>query len=342
MRSSEFNYHLPEELIAQEPISPRDASRLLIVHKDNGRLEEARFSDIKSFFSSGDLLVLNDTRVFPARIFGQKTSGARLEFLLLKEISEGVWESLIRPAKRFKHNSQVIFGKGEVTARLKERTHKGTFIVEFSPPQIKPLLEKYGKMPTPPYIKKELKSISQYQTVYARKEGAVAAPTAGFHFTKKVLKELSDKGVEQIFVTLHVGLGTFRTIKSENIEEHRMDEETYSISEGVAEKINDALINDRRVIAVGTTVTRALESSAVQKGGGYIVAPGEETTDLFIYPPYRFKIIKALLTNFHLPLSTNYVLVSTFIGLELARRAYDYAIKNRFRFYSFGDAMLII
>jgi len=342
MRVSEFDYELPTKLIAQEPLSPRDTSRLLVLNRKDTSVTEYTFKKILDFIEPQDALVLNDTRVIPARLFGKKLSGAKIEFLLLKELLPGVWEVLVKPAKRLKESSCVIFGKQEFKAQVLEKTPKGTQIVKFSPPDVKRLMTAYGVMPTPSYIKKELKNDTSYQTVYARVDGAIAAPTAGFHFTPHLLDRLLSKGVNIVYITLHVGLATFRPIKVADIEEHKMDEESFIITNETARLINHTKSCGKRIFAVGTTVTRALESSVILKDRVWYLKGGKAKTDLFIWPPYQFKIVDCLLTNFHLPRSTNFVLACAFAGIDFVKRAYRYAIERRFRFYSFGDAMLIL
>ena len=340
MKTSEFDYELSPERIAQEPLAKRDSSRLLIADRAADKIGECKFRDIVNFFNSSDCIVLNNTKVMPARLFGRKPSGARIEFLFIKENSKGVWEIMIRPARRVKEGTKVLFGD-DFYAVVIGKLPKGTWLARFNTEDVMGFMNRYGIMPTPPYIKKELKNQRRYQTVYAENEGAIAAPTAGLHFTKELLDSLKQRGVELTFITLYVGLGTFRPIKAENIEEHIMDEEEYYISSESAKKINETKKNGGRVIAVGTTVTRALESAARKDG----LLPQEDLhnkTSLFIKPGYKFKIIDCLLTNFHLPRSTNLILVSVFGEISFMKKAYKYAIDNGFRFYSFGDAMLII
>ena len=342
LKLSEFNYSLPKELIAQQPLKERDKSRLLILNRRDKSLREANFKDIIIFLREGDVLVLNDTKVIPARFFARRKTGAKLEVLLLKEKKEALWEALIRPARRLKIGEFILLGEEKFQVQVLKRTEKGTHLVRFPSPCVRELLEKYGKIPLPLYIRKEIDPC-RYQTIYAKKEGAVASPTAGLHFTKELLKEIALKGIEIVYVTLHCGLATFRPLKTENIEEHKMDTEFYEIKKEAAGVINKAKKEKRRIIAVGTTVVRTLEAASfINKEGIGGVIPKTEETDLYIYPGYKFKIIDCLITNFHLPSSTNLILVNAFAGIEFIRQAYKYAIERKFRFYSFGDAMLIL
>jgi len=341
MRTSEFDYELSPEYIAQEPLSKRDLSRLLVADRRDGKIKEYRFNSIVDLFNPQDCVVLNNTRVIPARLFGRKPGGAKIEFLFIRENSEDLWEVMVKPAKRIKEGTEVLFGD-EFCAIIVKKLPKGTWIARFNTKDVRSLMSRYGIMPTPPYIKKELRNQERYQTVYAQAEGAIAAPTAGLHFTKELLDSLKQNGIKLVYITLYVGLGTFRPIKADNIEDHFMDEEEYYISSEAAEEINKTKKSGGRVIAVGTTVTRALES-AVYKEGWYLSPGGShDKTSLFIKPGYKFRIIDCLLTNFHLPRSTNLILVSVFGGMSFVKRVYKYAIENKFRFYSFGDAMLII
>ena len=362
MKLSEFDYFLPEELIAQEPISRRDECRLLLLNRREKFQEEAIFKDITQFINKGDLLILNNTRVLPARLSAKRKTGGQLEILLLKEKGPDIWEVLVKPGKRARIGETIIFAEGKFCAEILSRTPTGGRLIKFipTPPgeqghakiqkacgfsscDINKLINKYGKMPLPHYIKRELRVPDYYQTIYAKKEGAVAAPTAGLHFTKRLLNRLISQGVEIVCITLHCGLATFRPVKTPDIQEHYMDTEFYEIDSQAAGIINQAKRNKRRIIAVGTTVVRALESAAFRnKGGFYQIRPGQAESHLYIYPGYKFKIIDGLLTNFHLPRSTNLIMVSAFAGIELIRATYQYAIKKRFRFYSFGDAMLVI
>ena len=340
-RLSGFSYTIPEELIAQEPHKERDKARLLVINRENRSFKEVSFRDLVNFLNKGDVLVLNNTEVIKARLLGKRKSGAHLEILLLKNIKEGVWETLVKPGKRARINDIIIFEADNLYAQVIDRTEQGTKLLKFHPPNIIPLLAKYGKTPLPPYIKKE-HDLGTYQTVYAQKKGAVAAPTAGLHFTFQLIEEIKKRGVEIIYITLHCGLATFRPVKTEDIREHKMESEKFEISVTSARIINKAKRERRKIIAVGTTVARALESSLVLKDDEYEVIPQKNETNLYIVPGYRFKIIDSLITNFHTPQSTNLILVTTFLGEELTKRAYNYAIEKKFRFYSFGDAMFII
>lgn len=342
MKTKEFDYHLPPELIAQQPLPRRDSSRLLVLNRKDDTMKEVSFDCITDFIDSRDCLVLNDTKVIPARVFGKKRSGAKIEFLFVNKTSDGVWEVLVKPAKRIREGSLVIFGQNDFEAKVLEKTSKGTWLVSFSLGNVKELMTSYGIMPTPPYIKEELKNEDCYQTIYAKKKGAIAAPTAGLHFTSSILNKFSKNKVRIAYITLHVGLGTFRPIKAEDINEHIMEKESYNISEEAASIINETKASGGRVFAAGTTVVRALESAARINNGAFIVEDGHKEADIFIKPGYKFKIVDALLTNFHLPDSTNLVLVSSFAGISFIKKAYSYAIERRFRFYSFGDAMLIL
>ncbi|MFC1592829.1 tRNA preQ1(34) S-adenosylmethionine ribosyltransferase-isomerase QueA [Candidatus Omnitrophota bacterium] len=343
MQLSEFKYNLPKELIAQEPIAKRDTSSLLIVDRKQQSLKQEVFKDITRYIRKGDIVVLNDTRVLAARLLARRKSGAQLEVLLLKEIQPQTWEVLVKPGKRAHLGDNLIFGDGSISAAVLDRTPAGGRLIKFNSPSVKKLINKYGQMPLPHYIKKELKIPGRYQTIYAKHEGAVAAPTAGFHFTRSVLGKLSLKGARVVYVTLHCGLATFRPVKTTDIRNHPMESEAYEISPQAARAINQAKVEGRRVIAVGTTVVRVLESAAFNNQKGvYQIKPQQTQTRLYIYPGYSFKIVDAFLTNFHLPDSTNLILVSAFAGMQFVRRAYQYAIDKRFRFYSFGDAMLVV
>lgn len=342
MQLSDFKYHLPEGLIAQEPGAKRDESRLLVLNRKNKTLKELVFKEITRFIDAGDVFVLNDTKVLPARLTARRQTGAQLEVLLLKEREAGSWEVLVKPGKRAHLGDNLIFAKGEFTAEVLSRTSAGGRLIKFNPPNIKKLIDQYGQMPLPHYIKQKLRTPNRYQTVYAKHKGAVAAPTAGFHFTRSLLKKLSAKGAGIVYITLHCGLATFRPVKTPDIRNHPMEEESYKIGTKTARIINQAKASGRRVIAVGTTVVRALEAAAFKnKKGVYQVKAQRGETRLYIYPEYKFRIIDSLLTNFHLPDSTNLILLNAFAGMKLARQAYDYAVRKRFRFYSFGDAMLV-
>lgn len=343
MRIEEFNYHLPEELIAQKPADRRDGSRLLIVHRDNGELEHKYFYDILNYLKEGDCLVLNNSKVLPARLYGVKEgTGAKIEFLLIKRLEGDIWETMVRPGKRLKPGDSVVFSeKPLLRAVVKDYGTDGTRIVEFQYDGIfMERLEEVGSMPLPPYIERagEDEDKDRYQTVYSKEEGSVAAPTAGLHFTKDLLRQAEEKGVELAYVTLHVGIGTFRPVKCENIEEHSMHFEEYYISEESAQIINRAKNEGRRIISVGTTSTRTVESAADEDG---VVKAGSGSTGIFIYPGYRFKVIDSLITNFHLPKSTLLMLISALYDREKILEAYETAIEEKYRFFSYGDAMFI-
>jgi S-adenosylmethionine:tRNA ribosyltransferase-isomerase len=341
---SEFDYPLPKELIAQEPKQRRDESRLLVLNRKRRSLEEAIFKDIVNFTREGDVLVLNNTKVIPARLLGKRETGGKVEVLLLKEKEKGLWKVLVKPGKKAKIGETISFGEGKFRGEiLKETENGGERVIRFNPPDIGELINNYGQMPLPPYIKKEIDSPNRYQTVYAEKEGAIAAPTAGFHFTGRLLKELTSRGVELVYITLHCGIATFRPVKTQDIKEHRMEAEFYEVAPETAETINRAKLQKRRIIAVGTTVVRTLETVGFINGEGIPqVRAKTDESKLYIYPGYEFKIIDSLITNFHLPCSTNLILVCAFAGRENIFKAYQYAIDKRFRFYSFGDAMLIL
>lgn len=339
MQKSDFYYNLPEELIAQTPIEPRDSSRLMKIDRETGGIIHDRFYNICRYLKKGDLLVLNDSKVFPARIYGVKPStGVNVEFLLLKQIEADKWEVMVRPGRRLKVGTEVKFSK-ELSARILDVAEGGNRIVKFNcRGNFFEVLDRIGQMPLPPYIKEKLKEKDRYNTVYCREEGSAAAPTAGLHFTENVFESLKEKGVDTAYVTLHVGLGTFRPVKEDNILDHKMHVEHYSIPKETADKINLCKQNGGRVISVGTTSCRTLESAA-QSGG---IKACSADTGIFIYPGYKFKVIDGLITNFHLPESTLIMLVSAFLGREKTLSAYQEAIRERYRFFSFGDAMIIL
>ena len=341
MKVAAFDYYLPEKLIAQQPIYPRDASRLLVLDRNRGRLEHRVFTDIVAYLKAGDVLVLNDTRVIPARLYGcKRDTGGKIEVVLLKRLSVHRWEVLVNPGRRVKTGGEIVFGNGELTAKVLDKTEVGGRILEFQFQGVfEELLDKLGSMPLPPYIKEHLEDQERYQTVYSRVEGSSAAPTAGLHFTPQLLAEIRQKGIQVVCLLLHVGLGTFRPVKSETVEEHVMHSEYYEVSEEAAEQINTAREKGGRIVAVGTTTVRTLETVSSKEG---TVLPAAGWTDIFIYPGYRFKAVDALLTNFHLPKSTLLMLVSAFAGTDKVKVAYDTAVENQYRFFSFGDAMLII
>jgi S-adenosylmethionine:tRNA ribosyltransferase-isomerase len=340
MNVKDFYFDLPEELIAQHPLENRDESRLLVLDKATGELEHKTFKDILDYFKPGDCLILNNSRVIPARLIGEKEgSGGKIEFLLLKRVDLNTWETLAKPGKRAKVGTKFVFGNGELKAEVLEIKEEGNRIIRFECEGVfEEVLDKLGQMPLPPYIKETLEDRERYQTVYSKVSGSAAAPTAGLHFTEKLLEELKAKGVNVGFLTLHVGLGTFRPVKSETIEGHHMHSEYYELSQEVAELINETKKNGGRVIAVGTTSSRTLESIGNEEG---LVKEQSGWTEIFIYPGYKFKIVDALITNFHLPESTLIMLVSALGGKDNIMKAYHEAVKNKYRFFSFGDAMFI-
>ncbi len=340
MRLSEFDYTLPNELIAQEPIYPRDHCRLMVVHRRTQEIEEKYFYQIVDYLSKGDVMVFNWSKVIPARLFGRKATGGRVEILLLNEREKGVWEVLVKRAKRLRRGSDLFFGDDTIFAKVLDDLGEGRKLLSFFPPErFDEFLQREGKVPLPPYIHRDVKSAEDYQTVYARVPGSVAAPTAGFHFTEELLQRIRGMGVSTVFVTLHVGLGTFKPVVAENVESHKMHAEYFEISQDTARVVNDAVESGNRVVAVGTTAVRVLETVADNTGK---VKAASGWTEMFIYPGYRFKVVDALVTNFHLPKSTLLMLVYAFGGSNLMRRAYSLAIEKKFRFYSFGDAMLIV
>ena len=339
MKKSDFYFDLPEELIAQTPLQQRDHSRLLHVDKQTGALEHRYFYDLPDYLRPGDCLVLNDSRVLPARLIGTRASGGSVELVLLRDLGEGKWECLSRPGRKTRPGAELSFGDGELTATVLSVAEGGNRIVQFHYSGIfLEVLERLGKMPLPPYIKAELEDAERYQTVYSRELGSAAAPTAGLHFTKELLKKIADMGVKVCFVTLHVGLGTFRPVKEEEIEDHEMHSEFCIIPEETARIVTETKQNGGRVIAVGTTSCRTLESFAEEDG---TLKARSGWTSIFIYPGYRFRCIDALVTNFHLPESTLIMLVSALAGRENILHAYQVAVDNRYRFFSFGDAMMI-
>ena len=339
MKVSEFNYDLPEELIAQTPIEKRDESRLMILNKENKTIEHRTFKDIIEYLEPGDVLVRNNTKVIPARLYGKKETGANVEFLLLNNIEGDIWECIVRPGNKLHVGTRVIFGEGILKADVLEVMPGGTRKVEFHYDGIfNEILDKIGLMPLPPYIHEELKQKDRYQTVYAKYNGSAAAPTAGLHFTPELLQKLEEKGIVIANVTLHVGIGTFRPVKEENVETHEMHSEHYYIKQEDVDKINNAKKNGKRVIAVGTTSCRVLETIADENG---MVKETEGDTQIFIYPGYQFKCLDGLITNFHLPQSTLLMLVSALAGKDYIMNAYNEAVKEKYRFFSFGDAMFI-
>ncbi|MDD6275281.1 MAG: tRNA preQ1(34) S-adenosylmethionine ribosyltransferase-isomerase QueA [Clostridia bacterium] len=340
MKKSDFFYDLPEELIAQHPAEPRDSSRLMIVNKETGEIKHSIFHEITDYLNPGDCLILNNTRVLPARMYGVKQgTGAIVEFLLLKRLNANEWEVLAGPGKKAREGSVFTFGEGLLTAEVEKVLENGNRLVKFTyDGNFYDVIDKIGEMPLPHYIKERLEDKERYQTVYSKELGSAAAPTAGLHFTPELLEKIKAKGVKVGFVTLHVGIGTFRPVKTENIEEHKMHTEHYRIPKETAELINETKAAGHRVIAVGTTCCRTLESVCQAAGK---VCEYEDDTGIFIYPGYKFKCIDALLTNFHLPESTLIMLVSAFCGYENTMHAYKIAVEEKYRFFSFGDAMFI-
>ncbi len=334
---SDYDYHLPEEYIAQKPAIPRDSCKLMVIERSSGNISHHIFRDIVEFLKEGDHLVLNDTRVIYARLKGEKITGAKVEVFLLKELSPNVWEALVRPGKRLKEGAIVKFSdimEGEIL----EVKDEGIRVIKFSTPfSFGEMIKKVGEVPLPPYIKEKIDDPELYQTVYSRKEGSVAAPTAGLHFTQELFEKLSEKGIRISYITLHVGIDTFRPITTEDIREHKMHKEYFEVSEEVAEEINRTKREGGRIIAVGTTTVRTLESKTKE---GRIV-PGRGETELYIYPGYKFKLIDGIITNFHLPKSSLLVMMAAWMGRDLLFRAYREAIERRYRFFSFGDAMFV-
>ena len=340
MKVTEFDYELPEELIAQTPIEKRDESRLMVLDRKKESIEHKKFKDIVEYLKPGDVLVRNNTKVIPARIYGKKETGANVEFLLLNNIEKDIWECIVRPGNKLHVGTKVSFGDGLLKAEILEIMEGGTRKVKFIYKGIfNEILDKIGLMPLPPYIHEELKEKERYQTVYAKYEGSAAAPTAGLHFTEELFETLKKKGVEIANVNLHVGIGTFRPVKEEIVEEHKMHTEHFYIKKEDVEKINKAKREKRRIIAVGTTSCRVLETIADENG---FVKEVEEDTGIFIYPGYKFKCIDGLITNFHLPQSTLLMLVSALAGKDYIMKAYKEAVKEKYRFFSFGDAMFIM
>ena len=342
MKKSDFYYNLPEELIAQTPVTPRDHSRLMVVDRESGAITHRHFYNLCDILQKGDLLVMNDSRVLPARLYGEKVdNGTFIEFLLLEQKGDKLWEIICRPGKKAKVGTKFSFGDGKLLAEVVEVKPDGNRIVQFScDGNFYTVLDEIGQMPLPPYITKKLEDKERYQTVYSRELGSAAAPTAGLHFTKEMLQKLQEKGVETAFVTLHVGLGTFRPVKEDDVLQHKMHSEHYHLPQETVDKILQTKQNGGRVIAVGTTSCRTLEAVATEHDGKLVAADGY--TDIFIYPGYQFKVLDGLVTNFHLPESTLIMLVSALLGYEKTMHAYDVAVKERYRFFSFGDAMCIL
>ena len=341
MDVKDFYFDLPQELIAQDPLEDRSSSRLLVLDKNTGAIEHRVFKDIVNYLRPGDCLVINDTKVIPARLFGvKKDTGAKIELLLLKRRENDIWETLVKPGKKAKPGTVIDFGDGLLTGTVLETVDDGNRLIQFSYEGIfEEILDQLGQMPLPPYITHQLKDKNRYQTVYAKHEGSAAAPTAGLHFTPELLKEIEEKGIDIARVTLHVGLGTFRPVKVDEITDHHMHSEFYQVDEEAAEKINRAKDSGHRVICVGTTSCRTIESAADETGH---LKPTSGWTEIFIYPGYKFKILDGLITNFHLPESTLIMLVSALAGREHVLAPYEEAVQERYRFFSFGDAMLIV
>ena len=340
MKTSDFWYDLPEELIAQTPLQQRDSSRLLVLNKESGQVAHRHFHDILEYLQPGDCLVMNDSRVLPARLLGRRPTGGAVEVLLLRDLGDKKWECLCKPGRKMQVGHQVIFGDGELTATVVEVQETGNRVVEFHYEGIfLEVLERLGKMPLPPYIKAELPDQERYQTVYSREVGSAAAPTAGLHWTPELLDKAREKGVKTAFVTLHVGLGTFRPVQVENVLEHHMHAELCMISAETAAILNETKVQGGRVICVGTTSCRTLESLVNDDG---TFEEKSKWTEIFIYPGYTFKAMDGLITNFHLPESTLVMLVSAFAGKEKVMAAYEEAVKERYRFFSFGDAMVVL
>ena len=341
MKTSDFYYDLPQELIAQDPLEDRSSSRLLHLDKETGAIEHTDFKHILQYLQPGDCLVINDTKVIPARLYGHKNeTGAVIEILLLKRRENDIWECLVKPGKKARPGAEIVFGDGILTGEIIDIVDEGNRLIQFHYDGIfEEILDQLGEMPLPPYITHKLQDKNRYQTVYARNEGSAAAPTAGLHFTKELLAQVKEMGVSIAHVTLHVGLGTFRPVKVDDVENHHMHSEFYMVEEEQARLINETKKNGGRVISVGTTSCRTLESAADEEG---ILHAGSGWTEIFIYPGYQFKIIDGLITNFHLPESTLLMLVSALAGKEKIMHAYEEAVKESYRFFSFGDAMIII
>ncbi len=341
MKTSDFYFDLPQELIAQDPLEDRSSSRLLVLNRKTGQMEHHIFKEIVNYLNPGDCLVINDTKVIPARLFGSKVgTDAKIEILLLKRREGDVWETLVKPGKKAKPGTWISFGEGILMGEVLEVAEDGNRLIRFTYEGIfEEILDRLGQMPLPPYITHQLQDKNRYQTVYAKHDGSAAAPTAGLHFTPELLQEIRDRGVNIAHVTLHVGLGTFRPVKVEDVTQHHMHSEFYMVEEEQAELINRTKAAGKRVVCVGTTSCRTIESAADENG---VLHAGSGWTDIFIYPGYRFKILDALITNFHLPESTLLMLVSALAGKENIEKAYAEAVRERYRFFSFGDAMLVI
>lgn len=341
LRTSDYNFELPQELIAQDPLADRSSSRLLVLNKETGEREHHSFQEVVNYLHEGDCLVLNNTKVIPARLYGTKEeTGAVIEVLLLKRHENDVWETLVKPGKKAKPGTKLIFGDGALKAEVLDIVEEGNRLIRFFYEGIwEEILDSLGEMPLPPYITHKLQDKNRYQTVYAKYEGSAAAPTAGLHFTPQLLSQIEEKGISLAYVTLHVGLGTFRPVKVDNVKEHHMHSEYYEVTKEAAEVINETKRRGGRIICVGTTSCRTIESAADENG---MVQPGCGNTEIFIYPGYQFRVLDCLITNFHLPESTLLMLVSALTGRENVLAAYEEAVKERYRFFSFGDAMLIV
>ena len=340
MKTSDFYFDLPEELIAQDPLEDRTSSRLLVLDKESGKTKHHVFRDILDMVGPGDCMVLNNTKVIPARLYGSKEdTGAGIEILLLKRLEKDIWECLVKPGKKCKPGARIVFGDGRLKAEIKETKEDGNRLIAFEYEGIwEEVLDALGEMPLPPYITHKLQDKNRYQTVYAKYEGSAAAPTAGLHFTRDLLEQIEAKGVKIAYVTLHVGLGTFRPVKVEDVTNHHMHSEYYEVTEETARIVNETKANGGRIICVGTTSCRTVESASTEDG---VLHAGCGNTEIFIYPGYKFKVLDALITNFHLPESTLVMLVSALAGKEQVLGAYEEAIKERYRFFSFGDAMFV-
>ena len=341
MKTSDFYYDLPKELIAQDPLEDRSSSRLLVLHRKSGRVEHRVFTDIVEYLKPGDCLVRNNTKVIPARLYGTRVdTGATIELLLLKRMENDVWETLVKPGKKARQGAMISFGDGILTGEIIDVKEDGNRLIQFRYEGIfEEILDQLGQMPLPPYITHTLKDKNRYQTVYAKYEGSAAAPTAGLHFTEELFRKLEEKGVLVANVTLHVGLGTFRPVKVDDVSKHHMHTEFYQVTKEEADKINKAKQAGGRIVCVGTTSCRTIESAADENG---VLKPGQGDTDIFIYPGYSFKMMDVLITNFHLPESTLLMLVSALAGKEQVMRVYEEAVQERYRFFSFGDAMIIL
>lgn len=342
---SDFDYYLPPELIAQTPAKERDQSQLLIVNKSSENIEHSKFDRIIDHLAQDDILVINNARVIPARLYGHKKTGGKVEILLLRKIGANarLWEALITDARKFKPKDKIYFKDETLEAEIKEKGTEGKVILSFNTPDFHNILSRIGKMPLPPYIKRMAKEEDKdrYQTIYAQKEGAVAAPTAGLHFTPSLLEMIKSKGVKVVPITLYVGMGTFMPVRTDDISQHKMETEFYEIPEDSARAINLAIKDGKNIVSVGTTTVRALESAALERDGNWFVAGGNNSTEIFIYPGYEFKIVNKLITNFHLPKSTLLMLVSAFAGEDRIKKVYQTAVEEKYRFFSYGDAMFI-